>query len=419
MTTIHGFAEEGFGPVADAFRDNFARGAETGAALAIHHRGRLVVDVHGGLADATAGQPWNAGTVAVAFSATKGLLALAGYLAQQRGLLDFDAPVTSLWPEFGAHGKENTTIRDVFAHRAGLVALDTDLTFADLTRWTPVTTAIEAQRPQWEPGTDFAYHALTFGWLTGEILRRATGLRPHELLAEYLSAPLAADAWIGLPADIEPRVARIHPAPEVADAETRALFEKVMAMPAVLRSMTLGGALPARFLGDGPADFNSPALHATEIPAANGIMSAAALSRIYAAAVSTIDGTPQLLDDKSIADAVTPRSAGDGWPGVLTPPGIRFSTGFLVNGYPGRPLLSDRSFGHDGANGGLGFADADAEIGFGYLNNQLANPGDERANRLTAALRKSLGARSGYAAPVPRPGAAVLTVRSCGTARLS
>jgi CubicO group peptidase (beta-lactamase class C family) len=392
MTEIHGFADEGFGPVADAFRDNFTRGTETGAACAIYHRGQLVVDLHGGFADNTTRQPWNTDTVVVAFSATKGLMALCGYIAQQRDLLDFDAPVTSLWPEFGAHGKERTTIRDVFAHRAGLVALDTDLTFQDISRWTPVITAIEAQRPQWEPGTDFAYHALTFGWLTGEILRRATGLRPHELLAEYLSTPLAADAWIGLPARVESRVARIHPAPEVVGPEALALFEKVMSMPAFVRSVTLGGALPARFLDNGPTDFNSSALHAAEVPAANGIMSATALARIYAAAVSTIDGIPQLLSDQSITDALTPRSSGKGWPGVLTPPGIRFSTGFLINGYPGRPLLSDLSFGHDGANGSLGFADADAEIGFGYLNNQLTNPVDERANRLTVALQNSLRA---------------------------
>jgi CubicO group peptidase (beta-lactamase class C family) len=392
MTEIHGFADEGFGPVADAFKENFTLGTETGAACAIYHRGRLVVDLHGGLADETTRQPWNADTVAVAFSATKGLMALCGYIAQQHGLLNFDAPVTSLWPEFGAHGKERTTIRDVFAHRAGLVALDTDLTFQDVTRWKPVIAAIEAQQPQWEPGADFAYHALTFGWLTGEILRRATGLRPHDLLAKYLTTPLSADAWIGLPTHVEPRVAHIHPAPKVTDPETLALFDKVMSMPAVVRSVTLGGALPAQFLDNGPTDFNSPALHAAEVPAANGIMSATGLARIYAAAVSTVDSTPRLLSDQSITDALTPRSYGDGWPGALTPPGIRYSTGFLINGYPGRPLLSDSSFGHDGANGGLGFADSDAEIGFGYLNNQLNNPTDERANRLTAALQSSLRA---------------------------
>ncbi|MGI5499143.1 serine hydrolase domain-containing protein [Lentzea sp. CA-135723] len=390
MTEIHGFADEGFGPVADAFKDNFDRGTETGAALTIYHRGRPVVDLHGGVADDTTGRPWRPDTVAVAFSVTKGLMALCGYIAHQRGLLDFDAPVTSAWPEYGVHGKERTTIRDVFAHRAGVVALDTDLTFDDLTRWTPVVTALETQRPQWDPGTGFGYHALTFGWLTGEILRRATGSRPHDLLAEYLTTPLAADAWIGLPAGVESRVARIHPAPDVTDREVLAFIETVMSMATFVRSTTLGGALPVQFLDGGPTDFNSPAFHAAEIPAANGIMSAAALARIYAGAVSTVDGTPPLLTGESITDALTPRSSGKGWSGVLTPPGIRYSTGFLINGHPGRPLLSDSSFGHDGANGGLGFADADAEIGFGYLNNQLANPVDERANKLTAALRSSL-----------------------------
>ncbi|MFD5827328.1 serine hydrolase domain-containing protein [Lentzea sp. NPDC060358] len=391
MTQIHGFADEGFGPVADAFRDNFDRGAETGAALAVYHRGRLVVDLHGGVGDSTTGRPWTADTVAVGFSATKGLLALIAYLAQQHGHLDLDAPVVSVWPEYGAHGKERTTIRDVFAHRAGVVALDTDLTFQDVSRWRPVITAIEAQRPQWEPGTQFGYHALTFGWLTGEILRRATGLRPQELLAEYLTTPLAADAWIGLPAHVAPRVARIHPACGVAGSDGVALIATALKESAFVRSVTMSGALPARFLDDARTDFNSPALHAAEIPAANGIMSAPALARIYAAAVSRVGGAPPLLTGGSVADALTPRSSGKGWPGVITPRGIRYSTGFLINGYPGRPLLSDHSFGHDGVNGGLGFADASAEIGFGYLNNQLATPGDQRANHLTAALRTVLG----------------------------
>ncbi|HEX7301497.1 serine hydrolase domain-containing protein [Lentzea sp.] len=392
MTEIHGFADEGYGPVADTFRDNFERGAETGAALAIYRDGRLVVDLHGGVRDSTTGQPWTADTVAVGFSATKGLLAIIGYLAQQRGLLDHDAPVTCLWPEYGAHGKEDTTIRDVFAHRAGVVALDADLTFQDLCRWTSVVAAIESQRPQWEPGSDFGYHALTYGWMVGEILRRATGLRPRELLAEYLTTPLAADAWIGLPAHATHRVARIDPAPGLARAEAVARIEAELSGSPFVRSVTMSGALPARFLDDDRTDFNSPALHTAEIPAANGIMSAAALAKIYAAAVSTVDGQPRLLTDRSIADALVPRSSGKGWSGVVTPRGIRYSTGFLVNGYPGRPLLSDHSFGHDGVNGGLGFADSEAGIGFGYVNNQLADPTDQRANLLTAALRRSLDA---------------------------
>ncbi|WP_246244225.1 serine hydrolase domain-containing protein [Amycolatopsis pithecellobii] len=391
MTDLHGFADEGFGSVADAFRAHFDHGLETGAAVAVYHHGRLVIDLHAGLADATTGAPWTRDTLAVMFSATKGLMALCGYLAQQDGLLDFDTPVTTLWPEYGAHGKEATTIRDVFCHRAGVVALDTELTLADLTRWTPVITAIENTRPQFTPGTTFAYHPLTYGWLTGEILRRATGKLPGALLEHYLAAPLAAQAWIGVPDHVQPRVARITPAPADTSSQAAELMRKVLAMPTFIRAVTLGGLLPARLIDPGSTlDFNSPALHAAQIPAANGITAAGDLARIYSAAVTPTDGRTPLLTKESITDACTVRSHGTSWPGVVAQPGIRYSTGFLLNGFPARPLLSDTSFGHDGANGGLAFADSDAHLGFAYLNNQLPPMDDERANRLTRALRHAL-----------------------------
>jgi CubicO group peptidase (beta-lactamase class C family) len=391
VSEFPGFADEGFGPVADAFVDNFRRGTEMGAACAVYHDGRLVVDLHGGTADAVTGRAWASDTLTIGFSISKGLMALCGYLAQQRGLLDFDAPVATVWPEFAANGKQDIVIRDVFAHRAGLMALDVDLNLADVLAWDPVIRAIEAQRPLWVPGTAFAYHALTFGWLTGEILRRATGKMPGALLADYLTRDLGADAWIGLPADAEHRVARMH-APR-----SRLLRTGYRAMPKILRSIgkapavrtvTLGSAFPFSLIDGCDGDFNTPAVHAAQIPAANAILDARALATIYGAAVSPVTGAP-LLTAASIADAVTVRSAGDGWPSALNAPGIRFSTGFLVNGIPFRPLLSDSSFGHDGASGSLGFADADSGTGFGYVNNLIA-PRDHRANNLTAALRRCL-----------------------------
>jgi CubicO group peptidase (beta-lactamase class C family) len=391
VSAMIGFADEGFGPVADAFADNFARGAEMGAACAVHHRGRLVVDLFGGTADAVTGAPWTADTLVIGFSISKGLMALCAYLAQQRGLLDFDAPVTSVWPEFGREGKQDIIIRDVFAHRAGLMALDADLALADVLAWEPVIRAIEAQRPLWAPGSAYAYHALTFGWLTGEILRRATGLMPGALLAEYLTGNLGANAWIGLPADRQHRVARMH-APR-----SRVLRTAYRTMPRILRrvgkasavrTITMGSAFPFSMIDGCAGDFNTPAVHAAQIPAANAIVDARALARIYAAAVSPIGGE-RLLTDDSIADATTVRSEGPGWPGALNATGSRFSTGFMINGIPFRPLLSDSSFGHDGASGSLGFADADSQTGFGYVNN-LISPRDHRANNLTAALRRCL-----------------------------
>lgn len=392
VSAFPGFADEGFGHVADAFVDNFRRGTEVGAACSVHHRGRLVVDLHGGMADASTRRPWTADTLAIGFSVSKGLIALCGYLAHQRGLLDFDTPVASVWPEFAANGKQDIVIRDVFAHRAGLMALDADLNLADVLTWDPVIRAIEAQRSLWVPGTAFAYHALTFGWLTGEILRRATGRMPGALLADYLVDHLGVNAWIGLPADQEYRVARMHaPGSRILRAGYRVLpriLRRIGKSPAV-RAVTMGSAFPFSLIDGCAGDFNTPAVHAAQVPAANGILDAQALASIYAAAVSPVNGAPPLLTDASIADAVTVRSEGDGWRGALTAPGIRFSTGFLINGIPFRPLLSDSSFGHDGASGSLGFADAESQTGFGYVNNLIA-PRDHRANNLTAALRRCL-----------------------------
>jgi CubicO group peptidase (beta-lactamase class C family) len=308
-------------------------------------------------------------------------------------LLDFDAPVASVWPEFAANGKQDIVIRDVFAHRAGLMALDADLSLADVLAWEPVIRAIEAQRPLWRPGTAFAYHALTYGWLTGEILRRATGRMPGALLADYLTDGLGVSAWIGLPAAQEHRVARMHaPRSRVLRTGYRVLPKilRRIGKGAAVRTMTMGSAFPFSLIDGCAGDFNTPAVHAAQIPAANGILDARALATIYAAAVSPVGGAAPLLTESSIADAVTVRSTGDGWPGALNAPGIRFSTGFLVNGIPFRPLLSDTSFGHDGASGSLGFADAGSQTGFGYVNNLIA-PRDHRANDLTAALRRCLG----------------------------
>jgi CubicO group peptidase (beta-lactamase class C family) len=392
VSAFPGFADEGFGPVADAFVDNFRRGAEMGAACAVHQGGRLVVDLHGGTADAVAGTPWTAETLTIGFSISKGLMALCGYLAQQRGLLDFDAPVATVWPEFAANGKQDIVIRDVFAHRAGLMALDADLTLDEVLAWDPVIRAIEAQRPLWTPGTAYAYHALTFGWLTGEILRRVTGMMPGALVADYLADRLGASAWIGLPAEHEHRVARMHaPRSRVLRAGYRVMpqvLRRIGKAPAV-RTVTMGSAFPFSLIDGCAGDFNTPAVHAAQIPAANAILDARALAVIYAAAVAPASGTP-LLTAASIADAVTVRSAGDGWSAALNAPGNRFSTGFMVNGIPFRPLLSNSSFGHDGASGSLGFADADSGTGFGYVNNLIA-PRDHRANNLTAALRRCLG----------------------------
>jgi CubicO group peptidase (beta-lactamase class C family) len=390
MTEIHGVAEPGFGKVADAFAKNFTLGVETGAAVAIYQHGRLVLNLYAGVADTQTGRTWESNTLSTVFSVTKGLMAICGYIANQRGLLNFDESVSRIWPEFSQNGKEATIVRDLFSHRAGLISLDVDLTLSDLANWTPVIQALERQKPQWEPGMNFAYHSLTYGWLTGELLRRVTGLRPSQLIANYIADPLKVDAWIGLPESEEHRVARCEDAPPTIDPAELAIMEIIRSRPAVVKSVTLGRSFPEFGVNGSFSGFNSPTVHAMEIPAANGILTAQALAKIYAASVSEVDGH-RFMSDASVADALVLRSSGEGWSGALTDPGIRFSTGFMINGYPTRPLLSDSSFGHDGANGGLGFADAASEIGFGYVNNQMARGEDLRAKRLTLALRDCPG----------------------------
>lgn len=353
----------------------------------------MVVDLHGGVADIRAGAQWTDKTLTLGFSVSKGLMALCAYLAQQRGLLDFEAPVGELWPEFAVNGKEDTIVRDLFTHRAGLVVLDTDLTLRDFSAWTPVIRAIEAQRPMWRPGTAYAYHGLTYGWLTGEVLRRATGLMPGALVAEYLSNPLSVDAWIGLPSEQEYRVARMYPTNSPVLGTIWRIWPSVAPLVGrgdTARVVTMGGALPFRMVDGSASDLNSRAAHEAEIPAVNAILDARSLAAIYSAAVSPVLGTGPLLNSDSLADAATPRSYGRHWPRTFTPPGVRFSTGFLVNGIPYRPMLSDSSFGHDGASGSFGFADPDSGVGFGYLNNRMSGLRDSRANLLTAALRRCL-----------------------------
>ena len=284
----------------------------SGAACAVYHRGRLVVDLLGGVVDDVTRRPWTADTITVGFSISKGLMSLCGYLAQQRGLLDFDAPVATVWPEFAANGKQDIVIRDVFAHRAGLMAVDANLSLTDVLAWDPVIRALEAQRPLWAPGTEFAYHALTFGWLTGEILRRATGMMPRELLAAYLVDELGVNAWSGCPPTRSTASRGMHaPRSHVMRIGFRAAptVLRLAGKAAAVRAVTMGSAFPFSLIDDRAADFNSPAVHAAQIPAANAVVHVRALAAIYGAAVSPVAGAP-LLTPASITDAVVLRSSG-------------------------------------------------------------------------------------------------------------
>ena len=375
---VHGRVEPRFEAVREAFAANFARCGDVGAACSVYHRGRCVVDLWGGMADARAGRPWADDTLALVFSATKGWTALCIHRLVERGVLALDAPVARYWPEFAARGKERIALRDVLCHRAGLAAVDAELTLAEVLAWNPVVEAISAQAPNWEPGTAHGYHARTFGWILGEVVRRATGRSLGRWLAEEIARPLRLELWIGLPASRLGRTARLVP-PEGGSDRVAQLLGST--------------SLTARVM-TGPSNlfhydemWNRPEVLAAEMPSSNGVADARSLARLYAAALGPVDGV-RLLEPATLAAACVPHAEGPDKV-VLYP--SRFGLGFALPPFL-CPACGPRAFGHPGAGGSLAFADPDAELAFGYAMNAMrfSPEGDPRAAGLVEAAYRSL-----------------------------
>lgn len=387
---VHGFVDEGFGALMDAFIANFERRSDLGAGCAIVIEGRPVIDVWGGIADARTGIPWQHGTAAVIFSCTKGLLAMSAYTLAQDGRLDLDAPIADYWPEFAQQGKSAITVRDAMTHRAGLAALDVDLSREDVLAWEPVIHAIEWQRPLHSPEAGHLYHALTYGWIVGEVIRRVSGSMPGRFFATMFAEPMGLRTWIGIPPEARSSIAWMEvPLPDEDSEAARVASHLADSDPTVARSLSMGGAFGFP-VEAGIVTFNDAAIQAAEIPGANGLSSAESLARLYAACVGSPDRGP-LLSGASIADALTVRSAGPQLSG-LPDDGSRWGTGFQLSSAPVQPMLGPTSFGHAGAGGQLAFGDADRRLGFAYLSNQMGGYGDARARELTQALRAVLGA---------------------------
>jgi CubicO group peptidase (beta-lactamase class C family) len=389
--TVHGFVDAAYGPVMDAFVANFTERRDVGAGCSVIVGGHVVVDLWGGLADARVGRPWTADTAAVIFSCSKGILAICLYQLVQDGRLDLDAPIARYWPAFGSRGKAAITVRQAMSHRAGLPSLDTDLTRSDVIGWDAVIRAIEEQQPQFLPADGHLYHAMTYGWILGEVIRRVTGSTPGRYFRSAIADRLSLRTWIGLPARERGSVAWMEPPlpDEVSDAAIEnariALGSRV-----IQRSLTMGGAFG--FPADaGFVTFNDPAIQAAEIPAANGISTPRSLAELYAACVASLADQPPLMSAAAIEDAIRVQSSGPQLSGAPDD-GARWGSGFQLASPPTQPMLGPNSFGHAGAGGQLGFADAEHRVGFAYLSNQMGGYGDTRASALTDAVRTVTGA---------------------------
>ena len=384
MTQIDGTVADGFGAVADAFERNFVEFGEVGAAFSLYVDGESKVDVWAGIADKQTGREWSHDTLQLVFSTTKGAAAICVAHLVEAGRISYDDTVATYWPEFAASGKERITIGQMMSHQAGLPFVDASMSFDDLMAVTPIVEALAVQQPHWDPGTRHGYHAVTYGWLAGALVRRVDGRRNWQYYAEEIARPLGHEFWIGLPESEEPRVARLEQPPPPTDPEAFALMMQI-AGPGTMgfNALFMSGVMMA-----GPADpFNSRAVHATEMPAANGITTARSLARMYAATVSEVDGI-RLIDDDLVA--VARREAVNGPDACLVLP-TRFGMGFMLDG-EFAPMLSPNSFGHAGAGGSLGYADPDAKVGYGYVMNQMAGgiAGDPRTVALNDAVRSCL-----------------------------
>jgi CubicO group peptidase (beta-lactamase class C family) len=379
---VTGWVAAGFEPVRAAFEANFTKGVEVGAAVHVTIGGEVAVDLWGGAADAAGTRPWTPDTLVNVWSTTKGWLALAMHMLAEEGLLDFDAPVARYWPEFAQNGKDGVLVRHILTHTAGLPAPSMKVPDKAVYEWDTMVHSLERSELFWEPGTQCGYHAATFGWLNGEVLRRITGMSVGEFLRSRIAGPLAADTFIGLSPQKDERTAETVPSPAVG----RLLF----------RALTIfGGRMRALAFTNPPRPMqaaNTPRWRAAEIPSSNGHASARGLARLYTplALGGTWNGV-RLLSEAGVERAGREQVVAKD---VVAGTRVRRTLGFMLP----EPELGDprpmTAFGHPGLGGSIGFADPPSRLAMGYVMNRLIIGPDDRYAQLCRAVYSCLEARA-------------------------
>ncbi|MFF0014924.1 serine hydrolase domain-containing protein [Streptomyces sp. NPDC005374] len=378
-----GLVAPGYGKVADAFTAELTRSSRGGAALTVMVDGEKVVDLWGGAADADNGRAWGPDTPTVTFSCSKGLLALLVARLVAAGKIDLDLPASTYWPEFGQAGKETIPVRWLLSHQAGLSYPTEDITRDDVLAWHPVVDKLAAQAPLWEPGTGHGYHALTYGWLVGEVVRRVTGQSVGEAFTELVTGPLGARAWFGVPQEELASVAVLAMAPEI----NLDLLPFTPEFDPVRRAFTLGDAFPSTVAGNGTG-LSDPAIQAAEVPGGGAVATARALAAIWSSAILPTSATRPLPEDV-LTDMVRVQSSGPQILGLQGIPQPSWGTGFMLDS-PDRPFLTSSSFGHDGTGGQLAFADPTHGVGFGFVTNDVQGAAETRTLDILDALRNAL-----------------------------
>jgi len=390
---VQGEIPRRFARLRDLLDQQLAEGRHLGVAVCIYQDGEPVVDAWGG--EAGPGRPWQRDTRATVFSTTKGVTAACLHLLVERGKLALDAAVVRHWPSFTrgceSTSKERVTVRHVLSHQSGIPVCPSGVTrFEQTLDWDFMVRAMESLRPEWEPGTANGYHAINYGWLVGELIRRVSGQRVGEFLRSEISEPLRLEGVdIGLPDALHAEVAPLEPPPpghRPTDGPNGDLRD-----PTSIAARTI-----LRPEGDLVGFMNTPAARSAEYPASGGIATARGLARLYAclAVGGTLEGV-RLLAPGTIAQAAAPQVPEGRRDLVLGMP-LRWALGFHKGGEFAPTGPNPNSFGHAGYGGSLAFADPDARLGFAIVPNRMQNEpqGGFRILQAVKAVYDSLAERS-------------------------
>jgi CubicO group peptidase (beta-lactamase class C family) len=435
--TVSGSCTPRFERVREEFERNFAERGESGASVCVILDGEPVVDLWGGVADEAIGRPWEQDTMNVIFSCSKGLAALCGNMLIDRGLLDLDAPIARYWPEFAQKGKAEIPVRMAFNHQSGVFHVDEIVPPGGFNDWDAMIGRIERTRPAWEPGTRAGYHGLTIGWLIGELVRRIDGRSIGTFFHNEVADPLGLDAWIGLPAVHEHRVAKsmsfdpgLPDPPDwlpvaLTNPSTRsfqAIARAIMRTPPLRRAVTRRIAdlfeergLPPELAADAakldslmfrlfanlgdwlPSGFDTPAAHAAEIPAGGAIANARGLAGAYAPlSLGGVHNGVRIVSESAIAGMRYPQSnlGRDAVLGIATSYTLGFSKSWPNFGREGDGvIIGEDAFGTPGLGGQIGFADPSYRLAFAYTMTKhgIGTGLNERGQSLVDATYATLG----------------------------